>query len=486
MGALLDEEVRKKVLNKITPTKEEILNQQKMIARLSNQLETYGKRRGIKYETIEAHGSTGKKQTQLKGSSDIDLFVALNPSDYDRILSLSQDERDRKLTELLDGFVDNWFYPAFKELNPTKLQKIYSEHPYLSLHLEGQEIDVVCCFNLSRDEIAAEGTITAVDRTLHHTSYIIKHLKKSMRSDIRILKSFVRAAHVYGDKCAIGRMGFTGYALELLVINSGDFEGAIRQIKALEKKPIDPADRSLDELKNKHEFHDDYIFIIDPTDYDRNVAASFDSRGYKWLKLRCDELLKTAKRAEEHNMVHLLIEGEIPTEPLPQWLKPHSLSVEFQSVQPVHYTILRDKLYKLASKIVARMKEERTGEKRFGKTLAEVYFENDRFALGIVVEKANISPEYDRKGPPLKMDEACTKFMKANSQVFKQGGYLWSKEKRKFTSANAFFQYLVKRETIKGLERTKKSIVSDRVLNTLYRYVMQVEEIPVERGNQIG
>lgn len=481
MGNLLNESVREKVLKEITPTDEEIRNQEEMIAKLSTQLRRYSKRLGIDYESIEAHGSTGKKQTQLRGSSDIDLFVILNPDDYRRIISMPQDKRDRQISQLLDGFVDNWFYPALEKLEPTKIQKTYSDHPYLSLQLQGQEIDVVSCFRLSKEEIASEGPITAVDRTLHHTDYILQHLKGDMRSDIRILKSFVRAAHVYGDKCAVGRMGFTGYALELLVTEFGDFEGAVERIRILEKNPVDPANRSLHELRGKQEFHDDYIFIIDPTDFNRNVASSFDSRGYKWLKLRCKELTKAAEEIEENRLIQFLLEEKIPIEPLPDWLKPHSLAVEFQSKQTVHYTILRDKLYKVTSKIVIRMENERTGEKRFGKTIGELYFEKNRYAIGFLVERDSISSEYDRKGPPVDMEEACREFSKANSNVFEQQGYLWSKEKREFKSADAFLEHLIKEESIDGLERVQKSTVSDRVLNTLYRYVMQVEDFPVEK-----
>lgn len=480
MGNLLDKDIRQRILEEITPTEEEIRNQKKMIAKLSAQLKTYGKRLEINYESIEAHGSTGKKQTQLKGSSDIDLFVTLNPKDYRKIISLPEDKRDRKLSEVLDGFVEKWFYPALQELEPTRIQKSYSDHPYLSLQLEEQEIDVVCCFKLSKDEIASEGPITAVDRTLHHTEYVLKHLKGKMRSDIRILKSFVRAAHVYGDKCAVGRMGFTGYALELLVTNFGDFEGALDRIRTLERNPVDPANRSLDELKKKQEFRDDHIFIIDPTDLDRNVASSFDSRGYKWLRLRSRNLINVAEKQKDNELIQFLLEDDIPTDPLPDWLKPHAIAVEFQSQQTAHYTILRDKLYKLAKKIVDRMEKERTGEKRFGKTIGEVYFEDDRYALGFLVESASISPEYDRRGPPVEMEEACEEFSKANANVFKQHGHLWAKERREFESADVFLNHFIKEENIEGLRPVQQSTVSDRVLNTLYQYVMKVEEFPVE------
>jgi len=481
VGNLLNESIRERVLEEITPTEEEVHNQKKMIAKLSIQLERYGKRLGIDYESIEAHGSTGKKQTQLRGSSDIDLFVTLNPDDYRRIISMPRDERDRKISELLDGFIENWFYPALQDLEPTKIQKSYSDHPYLSLQLEGQEIDVVCCFSLSKEMIGSEGPITAVDRTLHHTDYILQHMKGAMRSDIRILKSFVRAAHAYGDRCAVGRMGFTGYALELLVTEFGDFEEALDRIRNLEKNPVDPANRPLNELKEKQGFHDDHIFIIDPTDLDRNVASSFDSRGYKWLNLRCNELIKAAEKGEENKTTRLLLEEEIPTDPLPNWLKPHSLAVEFQSKQTVHYTILRDKLYKVANKIVIQMEREGTGEKRFGKTLGEVYFEKTRYTLGFLVERGSISLEYDRKGPPIHMEKACREFSKANSNVFERQDHLWSKEKREFVSADVFLEHLIKEESIEGLERVQKSTVSDKVLNTLYRYVMQVEDFPIEK-----
>jgi len=482
LGNILSDKNRKRILAKITPSKSEILAQQELIKTLTNALERQAKTQGRVYSFIAAQGSTGEKQTQLRDAADIDLFVALRPDDYSEILSLSATERHRALDVTLDDIVENWFIPAVQELDVHDMQKTFSQHPYLSLKMGDFDVDILCCFDIPKAEILSGGPITAVDRTVHHSRYIAANLTEKMREDVRLLKSFVRASHAYGDMCAVGRMGFTGYALELLVIESGSLDGALKALAALGQTPHDPLSRPLEQLRKVPAFRDDIIFIIDPVDTERNVASSFSPRAYKWLKKRIQDIRSKEKAGKHKVVMDAFLESPIPTGALPDWLVPHALAYEFASDGSVHYTILRDKLYRLARKVSLQLKRERTGESRFGNILTEVYFEDATFSIGFLVESPAAKESYERKGPPVGFTEGAKAFRRTHKEVSERDGFLWTIERREWTDAFALADNIVNRSPINGLTRSPdRGEVSARVLNALYLYAVPVENILLEQ-----
>ncbi len=466
----------------ITPSKSEILAQQEIIKKLIHALEQQAMIQGRSYSFIAAQGSTGEKQTQLRDAADIDLFVGLKPDDYSEILSLSATERHRALDVTLDDIVEKWFIPAVQELDVHDVQKTFSQHPYLSLKMGKFDIDILCCFDISQAEIMSKGPITAVDRTVHHSRYIATNLTKRMREDVRLLKSFVRASHAYGDMCAVGRMGFTGYALELLVVASGSLDGALKALAALGQAPHDPLSRSLEQLRKVPAFRDDIIFIIDPVDTERNVASSFSPRSYRWLKKRIQDIGSEEKAGKRKVVMDAFLESPIPTRALPDWLVPHALAYEFASDGSVHYTVLRDKLYRLARKVSLQLKREQTGESRFGNILTEVYFEDATFSIGFLIESPGAEESYERRGPPVELTEGAKEFRRTHKEVSERDGFLWTIERREWTDAFALADNIVNRSPINGLTRSPdKGNVSARVLNALYLYAVPVESVLLDQ-----
>lgn len=472
---LLPDSVRKIVLEKITPSQNEIQKQRDIIHELSEALSARASTAGYTYSFIEAQGSTGLKQTQLKGATDIDLFVALNPEDYFDVIKLPDTERHEALDKLMTDLVSNWFEPALKNVDAQNLQRAFSQHPFLSLKMGGIEIDILGCFDIDADILAREGPITAVDRTIHHSKYIAERLTEKKREDIRILKSFVRACHAYGDTCAVGRMGVTGVSLELLVIFNDSLEEAIQSLRHLDTRPVDVFNRSLHDLKRIKSFHDDYLFLIDPTDSNRNIASSFTLRTYRWVQHQIDRL-QEALEGGSPNLIELLLEAPIPTSPLPDWLKPNSKAYEFQAEKTIHYTILRDKLHRIARRIRSEMRYERTGEERFGRILSEIIFKDGRYALGILVEKPKISSSYTRRGPKISLKEAAKRFKESHQSAREEKGFLYIEVDREWTNYEKMLEVLLKENRIEGLHLLpSKSEVSDQVLNVLYRFILPIE-----------
>ncbi|MHA1964617.1 MAG: hypothetical protein ACXACG_05365 [Candidatus Thorarchaeota archaeon] len=476
METLLSENVRNRVLAKVTPTKKELELQKTIIDSLKQALSDHPNSKEYSYTFIEAQGSTGRKQTQLRGAADIDLFVGLKPEDYTAILDKSQRKRHHDLDQLMNNMVKDWFSPAVTELDTTNVQRAFSQHPYLSLKMMDLEIDILGCFDIDSETLSENGPITAVDRTVHHTSYVADLLTDEKRNDARILKSFVRACHAYGDRCAVGRMGITGVSLELLAIRSETIDDAFTALERLDTAPIDPRKRSLKELRKNPAFRDDYIILIDPTDHQRNIASSFTPRAYEWVKYRIGRLREASKRSDEDEVSEILLESAIPTDALPEWLTRHAFTWEFKADGSKHYTVLRDKLYRVAKKVQVNLQAERTGEARFGETLVEVYFEKNNYSVGILVEHPEISDQFVRRGPPVDLTEAAEEFRNKHSNIEIRDGFLWTTEERQWKDPWKLAASVLEENPVQGLERASKtSKVSQRVLNVLYRYILPIE-----------
>ncbi len=475
MSDLLPDSVRSSVLEKITPSESEIQVQKEIITKLTNALCDRAELAGYSYSFIEAQGSTGKKQTQLRGSADIDLFVALNPEEYSDILKLPSTDRHNALDMLMSNLVTDWFEPALHELNVEAVQRAFSQHPFLSLKMRGVDVDILGCFDIDKDTLIDKGLITAVDRTIHHTRYIAERLTEKKREDARILKSFVKSCHSYGDMCAVGRMGLTGVSLELLSVFNDNLETAMQSLRNLDTRPVDICSRSLDELKSIKSFQDDFLFLIDPTDTNRNIASSFSQRSYRWVQHQIDSLYKALTGPEGH-IIQLLLESPIPSGTIPEWFNANSRVYEFQSNEGIHYTILRDKLHRVSKKIKSELELEKTGEERFGQVLSEIVFREGAYALGITVEKALISPTFIRRGPPINLDEATSKFREVHKYAKEIDGYLCVEVKRDWTNFENMLNSLLKEYQVDGLELlSSKSILTDQVLNVLYRYILPIE-----------
>ncbi len=476
LSDLLPDSVRERVLAQITPTKEEVQNQKRVIALLTSALAKQAESCEYTYSFIEAQGSTGRKQTQLRGASDIDLFVGLRPEDYPDALRKPQQDRRQAIDSLMNDLVDEWFAPAIAHLDVEKVQRAFSQHPFLSLRTQGMDVDILGCFDIDADTLARQGPITAVDRTVHHSRYVSEHLTRKKREDARILKSFVRAGHAYGDTCAVGRMGLTGVSLELIVVATPNLDSAFYRLQHLDTEPLDPLKRTVNDIREIPAFRDDYVFVIDPTDLSRNVASSFSPRAYRWIQHRAARFRNFLASSDQEVITAELIEAPIPDKDLPKWLRHHGFAYEFVSDGTTHYTILRDKIHRVAKRLQTEMTNERTGEPRFGEVLTEVYFRNDLYALGLLIKHPIITPTYLRRGPPVHLEIAAAEFRSAHPEAVMADGYVCSEERREWTRANDMIEDFLGKNTIEGLSQvTEQSVLAKQVLNVLYRYVLPIE-----------
>jgi len=454
-------DILEKVVEKITPTDQEIVLIKDITKMLKKLLDNKAIKLNINYTKIEPQGSTGIKQTQLKNDFDLDLFIGLNFSEYKpNYEGLSKNKLKKESKKDFLALCTNWIIPslALKEFHNPRL--LYAEHPYVTVDYLIKntkiKIDIVLYFDLNLDFIKENGPITAVDRSPWHGRFIRNELNQKQKNHVRLLKQFFKSCYSYGDKSPVGKVGFIGYSAELLIYYFGDIINLLKNFNSLNKKPLDYYKRPEQELRKISHFQNDHLIIIDPIDKNRNVASAISEKAYLYCNYKISEFLKNPALA----FFDIKPIEEVDLSRKDDILLPKIYVLELKNIQTdIHYTVNRDKLYSLGESIKANGEKEFSHQNRFGKIVFEVYFEDqlNEYNLAIYCEKLHISATYLRKGPPIKEKNHAIKFKNKNSEFFEKEGYLWVKTKRSHIDFHAFLNDFITEKVPENLIITNLS-----------------------------
>ncbi|MFW9826757.1 MAG: hypothetical protein ACFFEY_03945 [Candidatus Thorarchaeota archaeon] len=431
------------VLKEITPTQREIEFINNIADKLKGLLDKKAKEQHISYTKIEPQGSTGIKQTQLKNDFDIDFFIGLDYNQYKhKYEGLNKSKLRKESKEEFLSLCNNWIFQSltYDEFQNPRL--LYAEHPYVTVdYFENNfkiKIDIVLYFDINLEYIKKYGPITAVDRSPWHGYFVRDNLTPKQKNDVRLLKQFFKACHSYGDKSAVGKVGFIGYSAELLIYYFDNILNLFKNFKHLSQKPLDYYNRSKKELLEIAHFQNDYIIVIDPIDQNRNVASAISERAYKYCNHRINEFLEHPDdqffKIEPIREIDLSDHGN-------QILSQIYIIELFNTQREIHYTINRDKLYSLGDSIKNNGEKEFSHIEKFGQIIFELYFEEEinEYNLAFYCEKPNISKSYIRRGPPIDDSKHAQNFVRKNPSYYQKEGYLWVETSREF---NKFYEFL--------------------------------------------
>jgi tRNA nucleotidyltransferase (CCA-adding enzyme) len=263
-----------KILPGIIPTKEEL----EQVVYSSNEIMGRLKKAVPKGVEIILAGSTARG-TQLRGSSDIDIFLLFPKNMEERSM-------EAKALSIAKNIVD-------KRKNERYVVK-YAEHPYMRLMLDDLNIkaDIVPAFKIKKSTDLG----TAVDRTQLHNKFVNSHLSVRQKNDTRLLKYLLKCHGIYGAEAKIE--GFSGYLCELLIYYFGSLPKLIESTANLDLPyGIDAAKRAKYDKSTKEclalvkKFNSRYV-VIDPVDRDRNVAANLSEESLGKLVSLCRALVK--------------------------------------------------------------------------------------------------------------------------------------------------------------------------------------------------
>lgn len=273
--------VLKNCLLKVTPSEEET---KKINAIIKDFLEKAKKQ--IKTLRIGAEcflgGSFAKNTAIKKDHYDIDIFVRFEKRHA-------------------GGDISKFTAKILKKMRK-KAIKIHGSRDYFRIVVERNIfIEIIPVMDVKKPEDAENVT----DLSYSHVKYIIKKIKKIKISDeIRLAKAFCYANKCYGAESYIN--GFSGYALELLIVYYGSFLKFIREMakaganKEGRKKIIIDIEKK---YKNQNEILMDInasklqspIVIVDPTFKKRNAAAALSKETFERFAGACRDFLKNPR-----------------------------------------------------------------------------------------------------------------------------------------------------------------------------------------------
>jgi tRNA nucleotidyltransferase (CCA-adding enzyme) len=218
----------------------ELANYQAVIDLIKEEL----KKHEIKADVVL--GGSAAKETYLK-NYDMDIFVRFHKNPDSDLLEI-----------ILKG--------AFK-----KLERLHGSRDYFKVIYKGIEYEIVPVLKILRASEAENVT----DVSSLHVDWVKKKLKNP--DQVKLAKLFCKAQSVYGAESYIN--GFSGYILEILIVQYGTFMKMIEAVSRWKPRTIIDVGKHYKSQKtvmkklNVAKLQSP-IIVIDPTQKDRNAAAS--------------------------------------------------------------------------------------------------------------------------------------------------------------------------------------------------------------------
>ncbi len=218
-------------------------------------------------------GSFAKNTLIKKNKYDVDIFLRFN-SDYDEI----------KIASLLSKIV------------PLNAIRIHGSRDYFVIKDKERnfEFEIIPTINIKKPEQAKNIT----DLSYFHVNYVLNKIKKNRKlaDEIRVAKAFIHYSNCYGAESYIN--GFSGYAVELLVVYYGSFVKFIEAMvkSSSEKILLDPAKFFKDKKEILKRVNESKllspIILIDPTFKERNALAALSDETFIKFQNYCRAFLK--------------------------------------------------------------------------------------------------------------------------------------------------------------------------------------------------
>ncbi len=230
------------------------------------------KKKGIGAESFVG-GSVAKNTLIKKDKYDLDIFVRFDKARYN----------DSEISGLLGKIV------------PNNAKRTHGSRDYFSIKSrKGDiEIEIIPVLKIKKPEEAVNTT----DLSYFHVNYVKNKLRthKKLADEIRLTKAFAYYQDCYGAESYIN--GFSGYAVEVLVIYYGGFLKFIKAISKINSEQVidpkrfyknaDDARKKLNVSKTKSP-----IILIDPTFKERNALASLSSATLMNFQKACVAFLR--------------------------------------------------------------------------------------------------------------------------------------------------------------------------------------------------
>lgn len=227
----------------------------------------------IKKRKINAEvfiGGSFAKKTLIKSSEyDVDIFVRF----------LEGGEISKNLERIIPK---NLF---------GSLEKVHGSRDYFRIKDGKFVFEIIPVKKISRPKEMENVT----DLSYFHVNYVKKRINEKLAREIALAKAFCKANEVYGAESYVG--GFSGYALECLIIHYKDFERMLRElVKVKDKIILDPEKKYKKKESIMVELNQSRlqspIVLVDPTWKERNVIAALSKESFAKFQEAARNFLK--------------------------------------------------------------------------------------------------------------------------------------------------------------------------------------------------
>ena len=378
----------KRVLEKIKPSKEEISKMRNLSKEVADNIK-------IK-DAVVVLGGSAAKDTWLKDSHDVDLYVKFNYQKY----------KDKNISSILENALKKKF----------KIKKLHGSRNYFQIKKSNLVFEIVPILDIKK---ASEAKNITDISPLH-----AKWVKKSRAEDeIRLTKAFAKAQNVYGAETHM--RGFSGYVLEILTIY---YNGFLKLVKAAsnwkDKKIIDPENLLKNPLKelNKSKINSPLV-LIDPVDKTRNAAASLSKENYNKFIIACGQFLKNPSE-------DFFVKKE---EKIPKGV----LVLEFDFKKGKE-DVIGGKFFSLFNKL-----QKQLNLNEF-KVVKSNFVFGEKAVFWYKMKNKELPKKVEVRGPPINLEQHVKEFKKKHKTTIIKNGIIYSMENRKYIKAEDLLKNLLK------------------------------------------
>ncbi len=384
-------EILKSALNKVKPSEEEMNEINGKSEELIKIIKEELKKIDIKTEVFVG-GSFAKGTLIKKKNYDIDIFARFSG-------------------EVNSNFLEE----ALRKIS-NNIEKIHGSRDYFIIKDKNRVYEIVPVKMIKTPREAEN----SADLSYFHVNYVKGRIAKNKKlaNDILLAKAFCYASGCYGAESYV--MGFSGYAIELLVLH---YKGFLQFIKAMAKAKSKIILDDAKHYKGKEELLafvneaklQSPIIVIDPTFKERNATAALSNNTFKKFQDNCRKFLNKPSLTffEEKEFDIGAIKKEAKKK------KAELISLALTTDRQAG-DIAGTKLRKVSEFILREIEKYAVViRKEFdydGKKTARAYF-------AVKKEKKLLL-----KGPPIKMTEHAERFRQAHKKTIVKKGVLYAVE----------------------------------------------------------
>ena len=392
----------KKILLKITPSEEEKQNMLKIVKEILNKIDLK--------DTVISLGGSGAKDTWLRNSNEIDIYVRFNYNKFK--------DDDSEISKLLG----NALRKKFKNII-----RLHGSRDYYQIKYKNFTIEAIPILDIKEPEQARNIT----DISKMHVDYVLKHHRFS--KDIRLAKVFAKSNNVYGAESYIS--GFSGYLLELLVIH---YKGFMNSIKNASKWKSQTIIGKEEDVKVLNESKLGPLIFLDPVQNSRNAAAALSREKYEEFIKVCKGFIK-----DQSDKFFEIKEKKIPK---------NSIIISFESLHEKK-DVAGAKFVKAFRFIQTQLELE--GYKIINK---DWKWDGEKGVYWFLLKENKLEPLIKVNGPPIKFHKDLEKFKEKHKEIFTSKGRSFAFVKREFIDVNYFIKSLFKLPNVKDNIRSIKII----------------------------